>query len=176
MDQMVKGMYVLGIDPGQTGAFVLLAPDKTIYHAMDVPTSSASKDGMDTKVVIEIFKAFSEYNPLCVLESVGGLPRQSAPAAFNFGHLCGSLYALALVHFGPVELVTPQKWKGALGLRGKRGSAKDGEWGQGRSVADEADRLFPGSEHLFRGPRGGPKVDVAEAALIALWGSRTYRG
>ena len=169
-------MYVLGIDPGLSGAFVLLAPDRTIRHASDMPVSRAYKGQLDQAATALMFEAFSDYSPACVLENVNGRPRQSAPAAFNFGHLAGSLYALAHVYFGRVELVTPQKWKGALRVQGKRSSAMDGDGDKGRAIVEAADREFPEYKALFRGPRGGLKVDVAEAALIALWGHRTFRG
>ena len=170
-------MYVLGVDPGLTGAFVLLAPGMTIHHAMSTPRSEDYKGGLDIGVTSELFKAFAEYHPICVLENVGGRPRQSAPAAFNFGHLCGALYALAIVHFKEVKLVTPQKWKGEMDVRGKRGSAKEGgSEGSDAAIVSEADFRFPNYMHLWRGPKGGLKVDVAEAALIALWGMKSYNG
>jgi hypothetical protein len=163
--------FVLGIDPGLSGAFVLLAPDAKIYIAMSVPVDGKYKGKLDIPLTAELFKAFAEYDPVCVLENVNGRPGQGAPAAFNFGHLCGALYTLAHVYRGEPVLVSPQKWKGALGVRGKTGSVKEGSNdGRDKAIVAVADTLFPGSEHLWRGPRGGLLVDMAEAALIALWG------
>jgi len=174
-------MYIIGIDPGLTGAIAALSGDshkiEFIYDIKAVPLSSPKR--VDVPELIELFKPLAGSVSLCLVERVGGLPGQSAPAAFTFGHATGVIDALAQCYFpGRHKTVPASRWKQDMKVRGKRGSlvhdgvrkASIGE--VNKAIIAMADEMFPESRHLWRGPRGGIQVDRAEAALIALWGAK----
>lgn len=93
-----------------------------------------------------------------VLEDVGGRPGQSASAAFNFGRTCGQLEAVLSVLSIPIRVVSPSVWKRQMGVPSDKASA--------RACAT---REFPDAAHQWRLAKDDGR---AEAALLALWGSR----
>lgn len=150
-------MRILGVDPGAYGALALLV-DGRLGRVVDMPmlkirrgkTDKAEVDGYTLASVLRDFAA----DVACV-EQVGGLPGQSASAAFNFGRAAGAPeYALKALGVR-VEFVPPATWKKAMGVN----SGKDGS----RAAAM---KLWPAQSALFARKKDN---DRAEAALIAQW-------
>lgn len=90
-----------------------------------------------------------------VVEQVGGIVGQSAPAAFNFGRAAGAVEYAAKALGIRVELVPPLTWKRGLKLNLGKDAA--------RALAC---RLWPASAGLFARKKDDGR---AEAALIAEW-------
>lgn len=98
------------------------------------------------------------------VEQVGGLPGQSAPAAFNFGRAAGAPEYAAAALGMVVTMVPPGTWKRKLSVIGSKYEA----------VA-KASRLFPGHVRDWSASiRGNGTKDEregrAEAALIGYYG------
>lgn len=148
--------YRIGIDPGASGAIVIMENNLLIeWEAM--PTV---KVGTQTRVnaaalaaILRDFDAGHAY-----LEQVGAMPGQGTASMFSFGHaagvVAGVLGALAIT----TTLVTPQAWKKRAGLSG---TDKD-------AARSRAIQLWPSWRALDAKGKGQA---LADAALIARFGS-----
>lgn len=158
-------MSVLGIDPGLSGAFCVVEGESIVFMA-DMPTwKQALKSGklrerlnpVDLGNMVESFKMMGV--ELAILEAVGGRPRQSASAAFQFGYVVGCVYMALVQARIPIDMIEPANWKRLM-----RCPTND------EGIARRADELFPEHRHLWRGAKGGVKHDRAEAAMLARFG------
>lgn len=152
-------MIVAGIDPGKTGAMVILTTDATGY-VLRVPTVKLPKD---TPAWGEWWRSWSTALYLgidaVVIESVGARPTQGVTSMFNFGQTLGFAKALAYSADAPIHYVTPAVWKGKFGLLKADKSAS----------REKARTLLPLLEPEFRRVKDD---GVAEAALLALYGRK----
>lgn len=157
---------IIGVDPGKDGAFSLLNPDTGTVLVWDMPTFAMTvgktrKTRVDPVQVATLFDQFRLMGATtCVMEAVGGRPRQSAHNAFTFGWGAGLIYMACVNARIPIESVPPSVWKRMLRAPKEKKA----------SVA-RADELFPDSRHLFRGKKGGLLDGRAEAAMLALYGA-----
>lgn len=126
MNENARGTICIGIDPGKSGAMAVLFPegrveltpfDETGFFAAFRALASPL---VDRKIAV-------------VLEHVGGMPGQSAPAAFNFGDNFGFIRGLLSAFEIPYELVRPQKWKKEFSCTSDKNTS-----------IEVAKRLFPG--------------------------------
>ena len=149
-------MIVAGIDPGMTGAMVILFPDNSTIVCR-VPLMKKGK----------VQPAWSRWREdwcdalydadMIVIEQVGAMPRQGSASGFNFGRSYGFAHAIASGWSIPVHFVTPAVWKGKMGLLKADKNAS----------REEARRLMP----LIAPEVARVKDDgVAEAALLAYYG------
>jgi crossover junction endodeoxyribonuclease RuvC len=90
-------MRTLGIDPGATGALVLLEDGQPIEWT-EMPT---------TQIGTHIY-----------VEQVHAMPGQGVVSMFNFGHSCGTVMGVLGALGIPHTMVTPQAWKKSAGLIG----------------------------------------------------------
>lgn len=145
----------MGIDPGATGAIVLLANDYPIEW-IEMPIT---KIGSTTRVNAAALSDFiaNEKPDHVYVEAVHSMPKQGVASSFNFGHnvgtVMGVLGALGMSH----TLVTPQKWKKAAGLIGT-----DKDASRARAI-----QLWPHWRDLDKKAKGQA---LADAALIARYG------
>lgn len=106
---------ILGIDPGASGALVLVNEEGQIQMMSNMPGTP-----------MDILETIEAMNPsVCYLEDVGhGMPGQSSKATAVFarhnGHLEMALLALKI----PSVKVTPGKWQKALSLLSKKEETK----------------------------------------------------
>ena len=153
-------MIVLGIDPGLSGALASWNGETLI--TLEVPTFKAASRGKEVDWATLAFNVdlmFPEVDH-AFIERVSSRPKEGVASAFKFGYVCGGLRGLIVARGVPLTLVTPLTWKRAMGL---------GTAGKDAAVA-RATQLFPIEAGSFRGPKGGIKDGVAEAALIAYYG------
>ena len=171
--------FVVGIDPGLSGAIAMVLGTRIVGIA-NMPTtvrklSTKERDEIDVVALNDMFVGLASVNvDLVVIERVGGIQRQSASASFNFGASWGYLPAFCVAHGLRYVLVPAITWKAAMGLRGKRASATSEERTArevGAEIVAAAEAVF-GPNPEFRGPKGGYRVDRAEAALLAEYGRR----
>ena len=148
-------MRVIGIDPGASGAIVLLEDGEPIEWLL-MPTM---KVGSTTKVnAASLARFIFESGALKVyVEFVHSMPKQGVTSSFNFGHSCGVIEGVLGAFMTPYELVTPQKWKKAAGLIG---SDKD-------AARVKAIQMWPKWQCLDKKGQGQA---LADAALIAKFG------
>lgn len=150
---------ILGIDPGASGGLVVLDWYGRVVDCRKMPPTMTE--------MYDTLKEWRDYYGIhdCALEDVGyGLPGQSSKATSTFsrhnGQLEMALYALGV----SATKVLPQRWQGALGLRGKKGEAKAAHKAR---IKDWACRTFP-----------SVKVTLwnADALAIAYWGVERRKG
>lgn len=160
---------VAGIDPGASGALCVYNSDTGIVAMHDMPTwmqqiGKKKRKRVDPVALDDLFKLFAMLGvELVVIEDVMGRGNEIGGAAFSYG--IGVLDTVAMYSGIPVEKVTPQVWKKMLNVKGK--SRADDS-----AIIQKANALFPDNRDMFKGVRGGNKVDRAEAAMMALYGVR----
>jgi crossover junction endodeoxyribonuclease RuvC len=150
-------MRTLGIDPGATGALVLLENLLPIeWTAM--PTL---KIGTATRVNAP---ALADWIASCCcehvyVEQVHAMPGQGVTSMFNFGHSCGTVTGVLGAMGIPHTMITPQAWKKAAGLIGT-----DKDAARARAI-----QLWPKWRDLDKKGKGQA---LADSALIALYGGK----
>ena len=150
-------MRVVGIDPGASGAIVLLDNNEPVEW-MQMPTY---KVGTATRVNAAELTNFFEKNfkiDHVYIEQVGAMPGQGVVSMFNFGHSCGVVMGVVGALCFPHTMITPQKWKKAAGLIGTEKDAS-----RARAI-----QLWPYWRDLDRKGKGQA---YADAALIARYGA-----
>lgn len=157
-------MLVLGIDPGLSGALALYDPDGGLLSVDDVPVLEARrasgkiKRSVDAYELSRLIDSLSKHIGIVMLEQVGVRPGEGAVGAFSFGEGYGLIRGICCANFLRVELVTPQVWKRAMGVKGD----KDESRARASQLMPTNCGLWPLKKHDGR----------AEAALIALYGVR----
>jgi crossover junction endodeoxyribonuclease RuvC len=148
-------MRIIGIDPGASGAIVLLEDNVPIEWTI-MPTY---KVGSATRVNASELVYFMDNMDIdhVYVEQVGAMPGQGVTSMFNFGHSCGTVMGVIGALDYPHTMVTPQKWKKAAGLIGT-----DKEAARARAI-----QLWPTWRALDTKGKGQA---LADAALIGRYG------
>ena len=114
-------MITIGIDPGCSGAIVVLDGVKVIEWAI-MPTlkvgTNTRVNGAELAALLRNFVSAHAY-----LELVGAMPGQGTASMFTFGHAAGVAAGVLAALSIPVTMVTPQSWKKRAGIA--TGSEKD---------------------------------------------------
>lgn len=147
--------YRIGIDPGGSGAIVVLRDGEPDSWLM-MPTIKVGTNTRVNGAQVASFLARYPGSPV-FLELVGNMPKQGGSSAFTFGHAAGVVQGVVQGAMHPLTLVTPQKWKKAAGLIG---TEKD-------RARSSAILLWPNWRELDSKVKGGA---YADAALIARFG------
>lgn len=161
-------MNILGIDPGQTGAFVLLGPEGKILAKAVMPVDAA-KD-LDKQAALNLFGELAAFGPFHIFFERIIPYAMTGSSAMTFGRMLGMLEQLIWQQKYPITFVEASKWAKEIhqGIDSNlKAKAKSG-------IAFA--RLFPGID--FRPtPRHKVQHDgLIDAALIALYGVRKTQG
>jgi crossover junction endodeoxyribonuclease RuvC len=152
---------VLGIDPGLSGALALYN-EKGLVELYEIPTVKSTGRGREVlwSKLNKVWEDKFFWTDHVFLERVMSRPGEGVSSAFKFGLVFGGLRGMIAAKLLPITLVTPSMWMKEMGV------------GRGSKEASvlRAEQLFPAWAGEFRGPRGGKKDGVAEAALIAKYG------
>ena len=161
-------MYIIGIDPGISGAICFFEEGKII----DVIEMPSMADGKKNKKQVNGNQLYNEIksrisdishdNISVVVEHVTAIPGQGVTSLFNFGQSYGVIKGICSAMQLPIHFVRPTKWKKYFNLIN---TSKDAS----RTRAIE---IFPKvSEKLKR------KKDTykADAILIASYYYNTYK-
>lgn len=144
--------YIMGIDPGKSGAMALLAVDSKGGCEYLEPQKFKDKTDTDLRTMFEYADIL--HNVFCYIENVHAMPKQGVVSVFKFGQNYGSLLMLLTCFKIPYEKVSPVKWQRALGcLSG----------GDKNVTKAKAQELFPGLKITHA---------IADALLIAEYGRR----
>jgi len=167
--------YFIGIDPGVSGAIALICDDDQMVW--DIPTinielTTKTKNGNKKKRNVLDLSALTdrieEWNftsyIFAVIEKVSSSPQMGVASSFNFGYAFGACEMLIASKRIAYELVTPNKWKKAVGLRVK--AEKD-------ESRLHAIKLFPDMRDQLRLKKDHNK---AEALLLAEYARRIQSG
>jgi len=145
-------MVVLGIDPGLSGALVVLDNGVPIEWTR-MPTHMVGKSNRVNGAALSRF--INQLNiEWSVIEDVHAMPKQGVTSMFTFGHACGTVMGVLSALQIPVSRITPQEWKKRAGLIGKDKDAA-------RSMALQ---IWP---HWGVLDKKGEGQAMADAALIA---------
>jgi hypothetical protein len=171
---------VIGVDPGGTGALAHYDIASNTLDVEDMPVWSMAigkgktRKRIDGVALLEYFEMKKMMGvQLVMIEAVGGRPKQSASNAFVFGYGVGLIYMACVATRLPIETVPPQTWKKLMRVpgKGKKQAEKENRTPKQTEgmIVQRADELFPAYSGLWRGPRGGYRLDRAEAAILARY-------
>jgi hypothetical protein len=153
----------LGIDPGKSGAAVLLGLDKPLVHRWDTP-----RKWIEFITDCKSYELVTGATMTCYLEKVHGMPNQSSVATFNFGENFGMIKMSLVANQIDYELITPQRWmkeyKNMLSKvkqETKSATAARKRTARKAVLREKAAQLFPDEAIL---------ADTADAYLIATYG------
>ena len=149
-------MLTIGIDPGASGAIVMLEDDQPIEW-MEMPTMKVGSATRVNAAELSYFLDQGRFVDHIYIEAVHAMPGQGVSSMFNFGHACGVVMGVLGVYEYPLTMVTPQKWKKAAGLIGM-----DKDAARARAI-----QLWPTWRDLDKKGKGQA---LADAALIARYG------
>jgi crossover junction endodeoxyribonuclease RuvC len=150
-------MIKIGIDPGLSGAIVILENNKPIaWHRMPtMKTGSANR--VNASALGEILFRWLNEDLKAYVELVSSMPGQGVASMFSFGHSAGVIQGALGAFEIPVTMVTPSQWKKRAGLVGKDKDAS-------RTLAIQ---MWPFWREL---DKKGAGQAYADAAFIALYG------
>ena len=142
-------MHVIGLDPGQAGAAVLLDCDNG--DVIDIVRFSKATQ-MD---IADTLREWREgFDCFAYLEKVHAMPKQGVSSTFKFGVGYGFLQGCLTCCKIPYEFVTPQTWQKSLSCLSR---------GDKNVTKSKAQQLFPEQKVIHA---------TADALLIAEYGRR----
>lgn len=148
--------YTIGIDPGCTGAMVILADGEPIEWEVMPTVKLGDKTRVNGAGVADFLSNFRSGH--CYIERVGAMPGQGTSSMFSFGHSAGVVEGVVAALGIPYTLVTPQAWK-------KRAGLIKAEKDESRSRCVQ---LYP---HIADLHKKGKGQAIADALLIARFGA-----
>lgn len=157
----MNNKYILGCDPGISGAIVLYNCNNIIIY--DTPTheitiNNKKKKRIDLYELSRIIDLHSAVIELAIIEEVYTSPQMGVTSAGAFMESFGILKGVIAANFIPIEMVRPQVWKKHFGLTSDKDASRR-----------KASSMFPKyADKWCRSKDDGR----AEALLIAVWGSK----
>jgi crossover junction endodeoxyribonuclease RuvC len=162
------GKYILGVDPGISGALALLDPTKRsgnypygrLLGVWDMPTTKVrlgNKRTVDPWGVDMILTAQggSVSIGLAVVEEVGVMSgHEGRKSMFNFGQSYGLVQGVIATHYIEIQLAKPGVWKSLLNLSPDK-----------RTSLNMVRKLFPNEKDRFSRVKDHGR---AEALLLAV--------
>lgn len=153
--------WVIGIDPGCTGAIVILREARPIAWTL-MPTlkvgSSSQVNGAALAAFLRPYAGQEPEGAHVLIEKVGAMPGQGVTSMFTFGHAAGTASGVVAGLEIPHTFITPQSWKKKAGLMGQ-----DKDAARTRAI-----QLWPWWRELDQKGKGQA---FADAALIAYYGA-----
>lgn len=152
-----KPDFVLGIDPGLSGALALYALSDRHVEVFDMPVTDGRVDPAKLAAIVEMCKVRGTI--VAAVENVNARPGQAHTWAFalSVGIVHGCLGALGV----PLNLIQPAQWKSAYGLRRAPNETQADTKARARLLAIE---LWPKYAENFKRVKD---ADRAESSLIA---------
>ena len=150
-------MIYIGVDPGKNGGIAVIGRlSKANYCGASVYSDNE---------LLDVCKLFKDKPCVCYLEHVHAMPKQGVSSTFNFGMNFGFIQGVLKAYEIPYELVTPQKWKKEFSCTSDKNTS-----------IEVCKRLFPGVNLKATDRCRKDHDGIAEALLIAEYGSRHYNG
>tara|TARA_B100001996_G_C18615815_1_gene575692 strand:- start:448 stop:942 length:495 start_codon:yes stop_codon:yes gene_type:complete len=110
-------MFIIGIDPGITGAICFFENGK-IIDVIEMPSMAEGKKNKrqvnSAQIAYEInkkIKNLKKENIKIIIEQVSAMPGQGVTSMFNFGQSFGVLKGICSALELPMYFVRPAKWK-----------------------------------------------------------------
>ena len=151
-------MFKIGIDPGLSGAIVILEDNFPVeWHRMPtMKTGSANR--VNAAALGDILFTYLEKDPVAYVELVSSMPGNGVASMFSFGHSAGVIQGVLGAYRMPVTMVTPGQWKKRAGLVGQDKDAS----------RTKAIHMWPSWREL---DKKGAGQAYADAAFIAVYGN-----
>jgi crossover junction endodeoxyribonuclease RuvC len=152
-------MIKIGIDPGLSGAIVIMESNSPIEWQRMPTMKTGSANRVNAPALAAMIKPYLYLDkPLhAYVELVSSMPGQGVASMFSFGHSAGVIQGVVGAFEIPVTMVTPSQWKKRAGLTGQDKDAS-------RTLAIQ---MFPFWREL---DQKGAGQAYADAAFIALYG------
>ena len=161
-------MFIIGIDPGISGAICFFENGK-IIEIIDMPIMNDGKKNKKqvngAQIYNEIYeqiKNTSKHEINVVLEQVSAMPGQGVTSMFNFGQSFGVIKGICAAMRLPLHFVRPAKWKKYFNLLNSEKQAS-------RTKAIE---IFPDISHKLSKKKD---INKADAILIASFFNNTHK-
>ena len=161
-------MFIIGIDPGISGAICFFENGK-IIEIIDMPNMTDGKKSKKQVNGAQIYNEISEriknvpkYEINVVLEQVSAMPGQGVTSMFNFGQSFGVIKGVCAAMRLPLHFVRPAKWKKYFNLLNSEKQAS-------RTKAIE---IFPEISNKLSKKKD---INKADAILIASFFHNTYK-
>jgi crossover junction endodeoxyribonuclease RuvC len=151
--------YILSCDPGLSGAFCLYEIATRKIQIWDMLTIDGKVSPEGVAMIVDLAKSMSRGSIVAVVENVSSMPRQAG--AFNFGRSAGVVHGVLGAMGVPMELISPNVWKSAVGLRKLVGESQDQNKTRARELAA---KLWPANVTEFKRVKDDGR---AEAALLS---------
>ena len=108
-------MYIMGFDPGFSGALAVLDSDLKIEFVMDMPIIKVGKKReLDEARLSVIFKMWRSKSINVALEKSQTMPNQGIVSSGRYMASYGFLRGLCVGNGIPYHLIQPQTWKKAM--------------------------------------------------------------
>ena len=160
-------MFIIGIDPGISGAICFFENGK-IIEIIDMPIMNDGKKNKKqvngAQIYNEIYeqiKNIPKHEINVVLEQVSAMPGQGVTSMFNFGQSFGVIKGICAAMRLPLHFVRPAKWKKYFNLLNSEKQAS-------RTKAIE---IFPEISHKLSKKKD---INKADAILIASFFNNTH--
>lgn len=150
---------IIGVDPGCSGAIVVLSHDLKPIEWTRTPTMTIGKNTRVNAAELAAFLRPFADNSVVYMEQVSAMTGQGVTSMFNFGHATGTAMGVLAALGMQITLVTPQSWKKNAGLLG---TEKD-------AARSRAIMLWPDWRDLDKKGQGQA---FADAALIGMYGGK----
>ena len=149
-------MRRIGIDPGISGAIVVLDFDEPVEWSLMPTMKIGSQNRVNAVALAAMIRGYAQsYQPVVAfVEQVGARPNQGVSSMFSFGHSAGLVAGVLGAFEIPTTYVTPQSWKKREGL-----SNTDKDAARSRAI-----QIWPSWRALDKKIAGQA---LADAALIA---------
>jgi hypothetical protein len=144
---------ILAIDPGITGALAFYNADAQDLNVVDMPILDGDVNPHEVSVYIKTFLP-----DIAIIEHVHPHPKEGVSSVWRFAAAFTTVRVVVQLLRIPTHLVSPAKWKRAMGLKG-------GPEGKEQSRA-KAINVFPTSAHRFSRKKDHGR---AEASLLAVY-------
>jgi hypothetical protein len=148
-------MIILAIDPGITGALAFYDTVSQDLDVVDMPILDGDVNPHDIRAYIVTFLP-----DIAIIEHVHPHPKEGVSSVWRFAAAFTTARVVVQMQNIPTMLVSPAKWKRAMGLKG-------GPEGKEQSRA-KAINTFPIYAHRFSRKKDHGR---AEASLLAIYAS-----
>lgn len=163
-------MLTVGIDPGLTGAGVLLGHGGQLLECGDLPICARPAGGgkvaswLDARALAAILRdwsarhEFASHAVCVVIEQPRPMPSMPSTTSASLFDTVGAIRGVvAALNAGIMLHADPKAWKRTFGLKA----------GDKSAARECAQRLFPSAAEVFKRAKDHNR---AEAALLAYWG------
>lgn len=155
--------FVIGVDPGASGAVAILEHGGKLVQVFDMPAVEVKVGGktkrrVSAEMLAAELKLYADQGATAWVEHVSAMPGQGVSSMFAFGESFGLARGVLAGLRVPVYTVPPAVWKRELQVN----AGKDGS-------RAKAAQMWPEQAGEFKRVKDDGR---AEACLIAEWGRR----